>query len=276
MGHEVTGIDAVGDEQTFYFAARKTRRGGCGTSLLQRLRLERPGRLDAITVSDVPGASPLEGEVGAIDVSHDGTRLAYAIRTGSRPGRGGCRSYELRVVDLRTGTTRSWTGGDATPLSLGWAPDDRTLLLRVNPCPEAMECSDYDPSLSRLDTFGPGMAFTGRPTVPGTGGAAGPAGVECGMALTASSRTEVFAAQVCTSGTRQSTVRVVVLDPVSGRVVREVATVDGRSYADALAVTPDGRHLLLSAADDNRSMEALRIDDGEVSQLPPPVTRGVW
>ena len=38
-GHEVTGIDALGDEKTFYFAARKTRRGGCGTSLLQRLSL---------------------------------------------------------------------------------------------------------------------------------------------------------------------------------------------------------------------------------------------
>lgn len=274
-GHEVTGIAALGDEKTFYLAARKTRRGGCGTSLLQRLRLERPGRPDTIALSDLPG-TPLQGEVGAIDISHDGTRLAYAIRTGSVPGRGGCGSYELRVVDLRSGATRSWTGGDATPLSLGWAPDDRTLLLRANPCPNAEECSDYDPSLLRLDTRGSGATFTGRPTVPGTGRATGLERGECGMALTASSRTEVFAAQMCAAETGLGTIRIVVLDPVSGRVLREVATISGRGVVNSLAVTPDGRHLLLSAWDENRSLRVLRIDDGEISQLPPRIGGGVW
>ena len=124
--------------------------------------------------------------------------------------------------------------------------------------------------MSRLDTQGTGTTFSDLPSVPGTGVRA-----ECGVSSTASTATEVLAVQECYDGSSDGTLRVVVLDPVRGRVVRQVATLERADSVPSLAVSADGRHVLLAQSWDT-SWRDLRIDDGVVSQLPTGLQRLVW
>jgi hypothetical protein len=91
--------------------------------------------------------------------------------------------------------------------------------------------------------------------------------------VTASSRTEVFAVQECFGD--QPVERVVVIDPSNGRVLRAIATIAGVDQAWSMSVTPDGRHLVLSAPNE-QGPENFRIDDGAISQLPTTLQRLVW
>lgn len=265
-GFVATAITGAGDGRTYYGAATK---GMCGEVSVQRLSFGAVAGRQTTSTHDVPAADGIHGQITSMAVSHDGDLLAYAIATKTDPDYPtSCSAYEVRVLDLRTGATRVWTGEDATPSSLSWAPDDRTLLLHVNPC-----CGDYQPGVSRLDTQAPGRSFLGLPTTPGTEEFRSYV-----VSTTASSDTEVFAAQELHGegnvGDRVS-VRIVVLDPVTGRVVRRVATIEDVDSVRSLSVTDDGRHVLLSAVGFQTSGN-YRVDDGIVSQLPTHLEQIAW
>jgi hypothetical protein len=249
-----SAVAAAGDDRTFWTVSNT---GTCGPITLDKIVLQRGEPVHAATTRYVPGTTGLRGEVGSMAVSHDGTQLAYAITTKIDPTYGECSTYELRVLDLRSGATRAWTGGDASVSALNWAPDDRTLLMHVNGC-----CGDYEPSVSRLDTRAPGTSFVNQPTVPGTDRVVGCGGVSS----TASSETEVFAVQECL-GEGQPSLRIVVIEPVTGRVLRRVATIEGVDQARSLSVSDDGTHVLLSAVGFDAD-GTYRVDDGVVSKLP--------
>jgi hypothetical protein len=135
--------------------------------------------------------------------------------------------------------------------------------MHVNPC-----CGDYQPGVSRLDTRAPGETFTDLPTTPGTDDF----GKSCVVSDTASSATEVFAAQECFEA---GEVRIVVLDPVTGRVARQVATIRGVDQARSLSVTADGQHVLLAAFGDGEVRD-FRVDEGVVSRLPTHLDDIAW
>jgi hypothetical protein len=164
------------------------------------------------------------------------------------------------VVDVSTGARRTWTG-DAMLSDLNWAPDDRTLLMHAQGC-----CGDYQPGVSRLDTRASGRSFAQGPDTPGTGDDQG-----CGISVTASSDAEVYAAQECFEAQE---VRVVVLDPVTGRIVRRVATIQGTDRVVSMAITADGKHVVVSAPAEGAGN--YRIDDRKVSQLPTQLAVIAW
>jgi hypothetical protein len=60
-------------------------------------------------------------------------------------------------------------------------------------------------------------------------------------------------------------IRLVVLDPVSGRIGRRIATIQGADRVDALSISADGQHILISGSGEGAGN--FRVDDGEVSQL---------
>lgn len=94
---------------------------------------------------------------------------------------------------------------------------------------------------------------------------------------TASSQAEVYAAQECRTEPNQAadSVRLVVMDPITGRIGRRVATVEGVGSVTSLSVSRDGSHFLLAASDFGIDSND-RIDDGRVSQLPTNLQRLVW
>ena len=192
-------------------------------------------------------------------VTADGAKLAYAVADGVDPDYGDCIVFRLRAVDVTTGATRTWTG-DAMLYDLNWAPDDRTLLMHAQGC-----CGDYSPGITRLDTRSAGTDFDG-PDTPGTGDFRA-----CVVSVTASSDTELFAGQECYDANE---VRIVVLDPVTGRVGRQVEKMQGIHSAESLSVTADGRHFVLAAS--GEVDVNYRVDDGTVSQLPTHLDRLVW
>jgi hypothetical protein len=249
VGYRATAVTAAGDGRTFYVAETK---GSCGDWRVQRVRLNTSSRGVSIAASDLPRAAGPTGEISSMAVSAAGGKLAYAL-AGVDPESGECTLFALRVIDLTTGSTRTWTGG-AMLYALNWAPDDSTLLMHAQGC-----CGDYQPGLSRLDTSASSRTFDDAREVPGTGDA-GRDGEDWVVSSTASSANEVFAAQE--SHGDPGAVRIVVLDPVSGRVLRPIATVVGADVADSLSVTSDGNHVLLSTGYDD-----YRIDDGRVSHL---------
>ncbi|MDX6200250.1 MAG: hypothetical protein QOJ79_3401 [Actinomycetota bacterium] len=248
-GYRATAVTVAADGRTFYVAETK---GTCGDWRVQRIRVSRTSRGVSGIGSDVQGVGGTTGEISSMAVTSDGNKLAYAL-AGVDPESRECTLFTLRVMNLSRASTRSWTGG-AMLSALNWAPDGRTLLMHGQGC-----CGDYQPGVSRLDTGASGTTFDAAREVPGTGDA-GSIGDGWVVSSTASSANEVFAAQE--SFGDPGAVRIVVLDPVSGRVRRTIADVIGVDTADALCVTNDGRHVLLSTGYDD-----YRIDDGRISHL---------
>jgi hypothetical protein len=256
-GYTVTAVAAGGDERVYYTASTK---GTCGAVAFNRVDIV---NINYTSSHDVPGTAGIRGRVISMAISGDGSKLAYSIATKVDPAYPKeCSNYELRVLNLKTGKTRTWTGDDALLFSLAWAPDDRMLLMHVQGC-----CGDYQPGVSRLDTRGPGRRFTDQPVIPGTDASS------CFVSVTTSSETEVYAAQECFD---QDEIRVVMLDPITGRVVRRIATIGGvRVQVAAMSVSADGRHLLVSGPRDV-DIGNYRIDDGVVSQLPTHLEQIAW
>jgi len=87
-----------------------------------------------------------QGEVGAFEVSRDGTRIAYlagdapdAATRAAREAKDDAVRVEHPVLfsrlwlrDLRDGTTRALTAPGVQVHDLAWAPDGRTLALRIS------------------------------------------------------------------------------------------------------------------------------------------------
>jgi hypothetical protein len=62
---------------------------------------------------------------------------------------------------------------------------------------------------------------------------------------------------------------------MSGRIVRRIATIIGIDHPWSLSVTPDGRHIVLSAPADPGHIN-YRVDDGRIGTLPTHLDRLVW
>jgi hypothetical protein len=261
-GYQVVSAAALGDGRTFYVGSG---RGKCG-----------PVRFDQLTVvgsdvrstrlSDVPGTAGLRGQIHSLAISRDGRQLAFSVTSAISPQYGSCTDDVVRVVNLRTGATRAWTGGDAAVSNLNWAPDGRTLLMHVTPC-----CGDNAPGVTRLDTRAPGTDYS---TAPDIVGYTNPSST-CGPWLTASADAQVFAVEEC--GGAVDELRIVVLDPSTGRIGRRIATISGPRAASgwSFSVSPDGLHFLISA-DAYEVTNDYRVDNGRVSQLPTHLDSVVW
>lgn len=254
-GYTVTSIAAGGDNRAYYVASTK---GTCGDVRIHRVDVSGDD-IHSTGNHDVPDAVGIRGRVVSMAISGDGIKLAYAVATKVDPDYPQeCSDYQLRVLNLRTGATRTWTGADAIVSDLAWAADGHTLLFHAQEC-----CGDYAPGVARLDTRSAGRFFTGAPVIPGTDDQAGGPSQGCVVSATAASATEVFAAQECYDIEQT---RLVVIDPATGRVVRRVATVRGGGQVRSLSVSEDGRHVLLSGPGETAPRN-FRIDDGTISQL---------
>jgi hypothetical protein len=215
-----------------------------------------------VSSARIPGTDGVTGRVLSMAVNRDGNKLAYSIATKVDPSYPTeCSAYEVRVLDLQTGETRTWTGDDATPTNLTWAPDDRHLIMHVAAC-----CGDYNPGVFLLDTRSAQRTFLDLEATPHTDDVRG-----CGISVTESHLRVVYAGQECYE---ESAVHVVELDPVTGEALR-VGDLTFRGLQSplvrSLSVVGDGAHALLSVDGGN-----YRIDNGVISVLPTHLDEIVW
>jgi hypothetical protein len=144
------GISATADGRTFFAAAFSGQRcpvqagpGGVSSAAHDtrffRFAINGQGRAGHLTVV----GPPVTGIVGPIAVSPDGSRIAVNASNTSFIGPGkACASGEaeggatVRVIDLATGTIRTWqnmemppapAGTSVTPGAVSWMADGRTL-----------------------------------------------------------------------------------------------------------------------------------------------------
>ncbi len=130
---------AAGDDHTFVLAANKWKvqhaNGGTFTRATATtfflLRIGPGGRVRQLTPLPIP-AEPAQAQLSGFALSHDGSKLAVALRGGINGGPG----PDIQVFSLSTGAERVWTwpgggpitnnaGGDGEVLS--WTADGRTL-----------------------------------------------------------------------------------------------------------------------------------------------------
>ena len=119
-GYRTTAVTGQGDD--FHFWSASAAADGC-RSLMQEV--DHSGV--TFTAHDLKGGDEVPGEVAALAVTDDGTKLAYTLHTGRD-----CGTPELHVRDLRTGADRAWRfpASEVVPSlrdSLSWAPDGRHL-----------------------------------------------------------------------------------------------------------------------------------------------------
>jgi hypothetical protein len=157
-----TAVTAAADDRTFVLAAAELNEPDAALSPADYfvLRLDPDAGTARLTALHVP--STLIGQVSGMALAPDGTRLAIARRseTGTE--------QEIQVIDLATGSSRTWTGHsskirridgivlNANPLS--WTADGRTLAFEVQaPLPGA--AATYQVQVRLLDTVAAGRAL---------------------------------------------------------------------------------------------------------------------
>ena len=130
---------AAGDDHTFVLAAntRKVQHANGGTfarataTAFFLLRIDPGGHVRRLTPLPIP-AEPTQAELSGFALSHDGSRLAVALRGGVNGGPG----PEIQVFSLSTGAERVWTWPGGGPITnnaggngevLSWTADGRTL-----------------------------------------------------------------------------------------------------------------------------------------------------
>jgi WD40-like Beta Propeller Repeat len=124
------GVSAAADDRTFALAARAYPHGG-RAAVTFYLASFRPGdrsvSLTGITAAQVPAGASFDG----FALSPDGRSLAFAYE---RSGTDGAVTEVLKVLDLATGTARTWTsahgnvaGAGLGPQALTWSANGRTL-----------------------------------------------------------------------------------------------------------------------------------------------------
>lgn len=123
-------VSASADDRTFALAARAYPHDGRAavTFYLATFRpRHRSVSLSGITGSQVPAGSSFDG----LALSPDGRSLAFAYE---QPGPAGAVTEVLKVVDMATGTTRTWTsthgnvaGAGLGPRPLSWSANGRSL-----------------------------------------------------------------------------------------------------------------------------------------------------
>jgi WD40-like Beta Propeller Repeat len=123
-------VSAAADDRTFALAARAYPHGGRAavTFYLASFRpADRSVSLTGITGAQVPAGASFDG----LALSPDGRSLAFAYE---QPGAAGTTTEVLKVVDIATGTARTWTsahgnvaGAGLGPRPLSWSANGRSL-----------------------------------------------------------------------------------------------------------------------------------------------------
>ena len=130
---------AAGDDHTFVLAANKWKVQHANGGTFARatattfflLRIGPGGRARQLTRLPIP-AEPAQAQLSGFALSHDGSKLAVALRGGINGGPG----PEIQVFSLSTGTERVWTWPGGGPITnnaggegvvLSWTANGRTL-----------------------------------------------------------------------------------------------------------------------------------------------------
>ncbi|MEU6797961.1 hypothetical protein ABZ907_40220 [Nonomuraea wenchangensis] len=243
-------LAGAGDGATFYVAQSvESRETQVSSTRFYRARVDAQGRAAELVRDVIPEVTGTTAS--SLAVTNDGTRLAYSL-DGKVCGQGKtlrfCPGAQLRVVDLPTGTTRTWTTNAAEHIeSLSWAADRRTLGLVVK-------------SEARvLDTTASGTTLAaGQAVAPGT------------EATTATISPD--GRSLLIGHTQPPRYTVDEYSVPDGRKIRTLVSRsrDGKSMArwNMLRYDATGRHLLLSANTEPLS----RLDDGRITPLIRPGT----
>jgi len=159
---------AAGDGHTFVLAAEKwkvrhanggTFVGGPATTFFL-LRIGPGGHVGQLTQLPIP-AEPAQAGLSGFALSHDGSKLAVALRGGD-----GGPGPEIQVFSLSTGAKRVWTWPGGGPITnnagdqgqvLSWAADGRTLAFQ-----QWVDNSDINVRLLDVTTPGGSLRLASR------------------------------------------------------------------------------------------------------------------
>ncbi|MEV0595418.1 hypothetical protein [Nonomuraea cavernae] len=265
-------LAGAGDGETFYIAQSVTSRGTqVSSTRFYRARVDERGRPAELVRDVIPQV--IGTTASSLSVTGDGTRLAYSL-DGKVCGQGTtvrfCPGAQLTVVDLPTGTTRTWTTNAAAQIeSLSWAADRRLLGLVVR-------------SEARvLDTTAPGATLAiSRVVAPGEEATT--------SAISPDGRSMLIGHTQLSDGRQPHRYIIDEYSVTDGRKIRTLLSrgSDGDVMArwDLIRYDGTGRHLLVAGNFDPLS----RLDDGRVTSLihhgspdpkllgSPPEIRAAW
>ncbi|MED7931518.1 hypothetical protein SMD20_45375 [Nonomuraea sp. LP-02] len=235
-------LAGAGDGTTFYVAQSvQSRETQVSSTRFYRARVDaqgRPAELVRDVIPEVTGTT-----ASSLAVTDDGTRLAYSL-DGKVCGQGKtlrfCPGAQLTVVDLPTGTTRTWTTNAAGQIeSLSWAADRRTLGLVVKTEARVLDTTASGTTLAASQAIAPG--------------------------------TEATTATISPDGRSMLIGHGHTIDEYSvpgGRKIRTLVSGDSNARWNLIRYDATGRHLLLGG-----NVEPLsRLDDGRITPLIRPGT----
>ncbi|MGA5761590.1 hypothetical protein [Nonomuraea bangladeshensis] len=156
-------LAGAGDGATFYVAQSvQSRETQVSSTKFYRARVDDQGRVAELVRDVIPEVTGTTAS--SLAVTHDGTRLAYSL-DGKVCGQGKtlrfCPGAQLTVVDLPTGTTRTWTTNAAEQIeSLSWTADRRTLGLVVKTESRILDTTAPGTTLASSQVIAPGTQAT--------------------------------------------------------------------------------------------------------------------
>lgn len=247
-------LAGAGDGETFYIAQSvQSRETQVSSTRFHRARVDGQGRPAELVHDVIPKV--LGTTASSLAVTGDGTRLSYSL-DGKVCGKGKtlrfCAGAQLTVVDLPTGTTRTWTTNVAGQIeSLSWAADRRTLGLVVGSEARVLDTAASGTTLAASRVVAPGQEVTASTINP-------------------DGRSMLIGHSRLSDGRRPHRYTVDEYSVTDGRKIRTLLSRDheGESIARWNLIRYDGtgRHLLLAGNFHPLS----RVDEGHVTSLVHP------
>ncbi|MFG6200041.1 hypothetical protein [Nonomuraea sp. JJY05] len=245
-------LAGAGDGETFYIAQSvKSRETQVSSTRFYRARVDEQGKPAELVPDVIPKV--IGTTASSLAVTGDGTRLAYSL-DGKVCGQGKtlrfCPGAQLTVVDLPTGTTRTWTTNAGQIQSLSWAADRRTLGLMVKSEARVLDTTASGTTLAASQVIAPGDDATTSTINP-------------------DGRSMLIGHTQLSDGRQPHRYTIDEYSIRDGRKIRTLLSRshDGNSIARWNLIRYDGtgNHLLLAGNFDPLS----RVDDGRVTSLIP-------